>query len=157
MAEKYQIFLDVADLLKSRFNIMPLLFGSIGLEKRTQTDLNAQDIDILIPQKLLIDDWNLLKNLMEEHGFLLYDLHEHAFKITGVSVAFASIESLTSFAGVDISLIPVITEQNTQYLLLALEDYLKVYTASSKDSYRTDKNNRKDFAKIELIKLKLGL
>ena len=35
--------------------------------------------------------------------------------------------------------------------MLELEDYLKVYTASSKDGYRRDIKNKNDVRKIELI------
>ena len=47
----------------------------------------------------------------------------------------------------------VITDENgVRYYLLDLQDYLKVYTASSKDGYRRDTKNKNDNQKIELIK-----
>lgn len=88
---------------------------------------------------------------MEENGYALYDAHEHAFEKNGVSMAFASIESLTPFAGVDIKNIPIIEENGVRYLLLDLWDYLKVYTASLKDGYRKNVKNKNDQQKIDLI------
>ncbi len=149
--EKIEAFFEVAEKLNAELQITPLLFGSLGLEQRLGVDLNADDVDVLIPEYYLNDDWKEICAIMEEMGYRLYDLHEHAFKRDGVSVAFAAIDSLGPFAGVDISKIPMVNNGNVQYLLLGLMDYLNVYKASSKDSYRADKNNQKDLVKIQLI------
>lgn len=152
---KYSVFLSVASEFNTRLNIQPLLFGSLGLEKRMKIDLTADDIDILIPETYLNERWQEIIRIMGRMNFRLHDLHEHAFERNGISVAFAGIESLNPFAGVDLSKIPVIEEAGIKYCLLNLEDYLKVYTASSKDSYRKSKNNGKDLKKIEIIKREL--
>ena len=39
-----------------------------------------------------------------------------------------------------------------QYYLLTIEQYLAVYQASSKDSYRAENNNYKDLEKISYLK-----
>lgn len=153
---KYEIFLGLANNITNEFGFLPLLYGSLGLEKRLNMDLQANDVDILIPEKYLFTMWNCFKQNIEEFGFILTDLHEHEFTIDGVKIAFASIESLESYANIDISKIPVINEQSCSYLLLNLDDYLKVYKASSKDSYRSDKNNQKDLIKIDIIRKSLG-
>ncbi|MCH5297785.1 MAG: hypothetical protein J1E85_08955 [Ruminococcus sp.] len=150
--EKKQIFLKIAKQLNRKLNIIPLLFGSLGLEQRLGVNLYPDDIDILIPEKYLTDKWNSLFELLSESGYDLYDLHEHAFSKDNVSVAFAAIESLKPFADVDISNIPIVNENGIQYCLLELQDYLKVYTASSKDGYRVNKKNKQDGEKIKMIK-----
>ncbi len=144
-------FLHIAKYLDEKLNVVPLLFGSLGLEQRLGTDLNADDIDVLIPEIFLYDRWGSIVRIMEENGYALYDAHEHAFEKNGVSMAFASIESLTPFAGVDIKNIPIIEENGVRYLLLDLWDYLKVYTASLKDGYRKNVKNKNDQQKIDLI------
>lgn len=136
---------------------MPLLFGSLGLEQRLHTNLHAEDIDVLIPEVFLNEKWDCIVFLMGENGYVLYDLHEHAFEKSGVSVAFASIESLIPFAGVNPAGIPVVEEEGVRYSLLSLQDYLKVYTASAKDGYRQNKKNKKDEQKIEWIKKALDI
>ena len=153
---KRKEFLHIAEELNKTLDITPLLFGSLGLEQRLHASLNADDIDVLIPEAFLNDKWDGIVALMSDNGYILYDLHEHAFEKSGISVAFASIESLTPFAGVDIAHIPVIEESGVRYYLLSLEDYLKVYTASSKDGYRKNQKNKNDEAKIRLIKEALG-
>ena len=153
---KFERFLSAARAL-NEWNVTPLLFGSLGLERRLTTDLQAEDIDILVPEVYLHDGWHDLVTLMEEMGYTLYDLHEHAFQKDGASVAFAAIESLKPFAGVDISKIPMEETGGAHFLLLDLRDYLRVYTASSKDGYRADKKHGKDTQKIQLLKSALNL
>ena len=153
---KKKEFLYVAESLNKKLNIVPLLFGSLGLEQRLHTSLNADDIDILIPEAFLDEEWNGVVTVMNDNGYALYDLHEHAFEKSGLSLAFASIESLTPFAGIDIAKIPIIEESGVYYYLLDLQDYLKVYTASSNDGYRKNIKNKKDEEKIKLINKALG-
>lgn len=74
----------------------------------------------------------------------------------GIRIAFASIESLTPFVDVHLDDIELKSDNGVKYYLLNSEQYLAVYTASSKDSYRRNKNNDKDFDKINLIKTKLS-
>lgn len=148
---KKKEFINIARLLNERLNIVPLLFGSLGLEQRLNKNLNADDIDILIPEVFLNERWNSIVALMNGAGYALYDLHEHAFEKSGLSVAFASIESLTPFAGIDLNRLPVIKEDGVCYYLPDLHDYLKVYKASAKDGYRKNVKNKQDEQKIELI------
>lgn len=148
---KKKEFLQIAKVLNEELNIVPLLFGSLGLEQRLDVTLNAEDIDVLISEEFLNEKWQCIVDVMNDNGYTLYDLHEHAFEKYGLSFAFASIESLAPFAGVDISNIPIITEEEIRYFLLDLQDYLKVYTASSKDGYRKNIKNKQDQHKIDLI------
>lgn len=154
---KKKEFLQIAALLNERLQIVPLLFGSLGLEQRLHTDLNADDIDVLIPEAFLNEEWDRLVSVMNEQGYVLYDLHEHAFEKAGLSVAFASIESLAPFAGVGVGKIPVVEEAGVRYYLLDLQDYLKVYTESAKDGYRKDRKHKEDGEKVELIKKALNM
>lgn len=148
-------FLHIAKLLNTKLDITPLLYGSLGLEKRLDINLNADDIDVLIPQIYLNEQWQNLFALMADNGYSLVDLHEHTFQKHGIKVAFANIESLPTFANVDITKISKIIEHGAAYHLLELPDYLKVYTASSKDGYRKNIKNKQDQEKIDLIKCAL--
>ena len=49
----------------------PLLYGSLGFEKRLSINLNADDIDVLIPEKYIKSDWNKLIDLMNKEKRLL--------------------------------------------------------------------------------------
>ena len=80
---KKKEFLYIAELLNKKLHIVPLLFGSLGLEQRLHTNLNADDIDVLIPEVFLNEKWNSVVTIMKNNGYVLYDLHEHAFEKLG--------------------------------------------------------------------------
>lgn len=152
MEIKKKEFIRIAYELNKKLGIIPLLFGSLGLEQRLQTNLNSDDIDVLIPDEFLNEKWDFIVKIMSDNEYALYDLHEHAFEKDGLQLAFASIENLIPFADVNLAKIPTIEECGVRYYLLDLPDYLKVYTASSKDGYRKNKKNKNDRQKIDLIK-----
>lgn len=152
---KYSVFLHIARKLNHSLQITPLLFGSLGLERRLKMSLNADDIDVLIPERFIQDDWEALVKLMEEEGYVIVNTEEHEFECDGIHIAFAGIEGLKPFAGIEISNVPVISENGADFYLLELSDYLKVYTASSKDGYRKNVKNKQDQYKIDLIRQSL--
>ena len=156
MKEKYLNFLKMAKLLNDKFNIQPLLYGSLGLEVVTEANLNADDVDVLVPEIFIKSKWNDFRQYLESQGYKMIDLHEHTFENGNIHFSFASIESLETFANIKLNEIKTQTRNKVYYKLLTLKQYLKVYEASSKDSYRKRINkNTKDESKIEFIKLHL--
>ena len=147
---KYDEFLSVAARINEELQTTPLLFGSLGLERRLGMSLQSDDIDVLLPERFLGRDWPRLISLMHALGYRLVDEAEHEFVSGEFRMAFAAIENLEPFAGVNIQKIPLLND-NAAYLLLDLEDYLRVYTASSRDGYRRDVKNKQDQQKINLI------
>ena len=153
--DKKQAFLENTKLLSDKLGITPLMYGSLGLEYLTGEDLNADDIDILIPKILLEERWSEFKTILLNDGYTLIDEHEHEFEKEGIHYSYAQIEELESFAGIGISEIATISTGDFCFKLLSLSQYLKVYTASSKDGYRVNVRKKKDSDKIEFIHLQL--
>jgi len=149
---KKLLFFENAKLLGDKFGIAPLMYGSLGLEYITDKNLNADDIDILIPDVFLNSRWNEFKTVLAENGYVLTDEQEHTFQKNDNYYSYASIEELESFAEIDLSDIEQKCEYNVQFKILSLEQYLKVYTASSKDGYRINVRKKKDDEKISFIK-----
>lgn len=149
----FSVFLDICKSINIAFSIKPLLYGSLGLEQRLKQEMFPDDIDVLLPDKYINGcKWVGLKKHMEALGYELTDLHEHTFQEDGVRISYAVLEELGSFADINISLIPEENLNGASYYLLTLEDYLKVYNASSKDGYRIKHKNKQDNEKIKLIK-----
>ncbi|MBQ2668144.1 MAG: GTPase HflX [Clostridia bacterium] len=155
--DKIQAFLQNAQLLQALFEITPLLYGSLGLEYLTGDDLNAEDIDILIPKTHLQEGWAEFRTMLEEDGYVLVDEHEHTFEKDGIQYSYAQIEELESFAGIPMAEIETTEKDGVPFQLLSLEQYLQVYMASSKDGYRVHTRNKKDAEKIALIEEWLSL
>ena len=128
------------------------MYGSLGLEYLSGECLNADDIDILIPKAFLQERWNEFHDLLAQNGYTLIDAHEHTFEKQGIHYSYAQIEELESFAGIGIHEIKTVQRCGCTFKLLSLPQYLKVYTASSKDGYRVNVKEKKDAEKIALIR-----
>ncbi|MFE4525856.1 phosphoribosylanthranilate isomerase [Cytobacillus firmus] len=161
---KFNEFIKIAKKLND-IEIIPLLMGSVGLEVVTGKNWDAQDLDIHVPgdergwevpPELNIYNWNEIVNIMKSMEYSLIDLHEHEFSTEGLAVEFGIIDTLPSFAGVQIEDLEMHEMEEVKYYLLNLEQYLSVYESSSKDSYRADKNNNKDIRKIDFLKSMLN-
>jgi len=148
---KKSAFFENAKLLADRFDIIPLMYGSLGLEYITDENLNADDIDILIPEIFVSKRWDEFKTVLTEEGYVLFDEHEHTFQKDGIYYSYASMEELEDFAGINPSEIVLHNKDGIYFKLLSLEQYLKVYRASSKDGYRIHVREKKDKDKILFI------
>ena len=158
MITKFDFFLQNAEMINDKFNIIPLLYGSLGLEVLTNITFNADDIDILVPQVFVTGErWSEFRSFLENNGYELTDEHEHTFRKDGVDYSYASVEGLKDFADIDIRDINIRNSSGTEYMLLSLEQYLKVYIKSSEDGYRMNVKEKQDNKKIELIKSLLCL
>ena len=152
---KFNLFLENARFLSYKLGIVPLLYGSLGLECLTGDDFGADDIDILVPRVFITERWHEFKSFLEAQGYVLADEHEHTFVRDGVAYSYADIENLESFAGINTEGIEVHESDGVRFLLLSLEQYLTVYQKSSKDGYRVNVWQKKDADKIRFIESKL--
>ena len=152
---KFNLFLENARFLSDKFDIVPLLYGSLGLECLTGDDLNADDIDILVPRIFITQRWHEFKVLLEAQGYDIADEYEHTFVRDGVAYSYADIEDLEPFAGINTEDIEMYEADGVSFLLLSLEQYLAVYRQSSKDGYRVNVRQKKDAVKIRFIESKL--
>lgn len=160
MNEKFYEFLTIAKKLND-IHIIPLLMGSVGLEIVTHVNWDAQDLDIHVPgdkrgwevpADQSIFDWRRIVEIMESLEYRLIDLHEHEFQRNNLSVGFGIIDTLPSFAGVLLEDLKIHQKDGIQFYLLTAHQYLNVYQASSKDSYRAKNNNHKDMRKLDYLK-----
>ena len=106
---------------KEKFDIIPLMYGSLGLEYITGNSLDVDDIDILIPEIFLNEQWSEFKEFLTERGYILFDEHEHTFQKDDVFYSYASVEELETFSGINISDIRLATNDDVRFRLLSLE------------------------------------
>lgn len=150
--KKIECFIKNAKFLNKYFKIVPLLYGSLGLEYLINENLNSDDIDILIPRVFIEERWIEFKEILENDGYLLIDEHEHTFVKNGIYYSYAIIDELETFANIKQIDIESKIVNGVNFKILSLYQYLKVYEASSKDGYRMNVKEKKDNIKIELIR-----
>jgi hypothetical protein len=148
---KYTAFLEISKKLYEKFQVKPVLFGSLGLGIRLDIDLKPDDIDILLPPVFLEDKWETLIELMGNEGYSLFDLRERSFLRNGSLVSFASCD-LDQALNIPIDEIPIMTDSGISYKLLTLAQYLAVYEHFLASDYRKNEKGSKDAEKIALIR-----
>ncbi|MFX3674735.1 MAG: hypothetical protein ACE3JQ_09840 [Paenisporosarcina sp.] len=146
----YDEFINIAKALNKELDIVPILYGSLGLEKVTRLDFNPQDIDILVPLIFFKEKWNMLLKVIEELGYELVDLHEHEFRKNETKIGIAFMEDLKQFADIDYESLMIVEDNGAKYHSLTISDYIKVYNKSLLDGYRRSKNN-KDQSKLKIL------
>ncbi len=157
--EKFATFLDLAGKMNKTFSVIPLLYGSMGLNQHLPGEFEPVDIDVLVPQYLYRpgERWVDLIAFMQMEGFTLVDEREHSFVRDGLEVNFGvmdgkgGIPSLEEFVAFDIRDIPICETEGAVYKLMSLEQYAQVYAHSRQDNYRADKSGHKDQDKIDRI------
>ena len=144
---------DVAELHTGSYYVIQksVEAGWVDVEYLTGCDLHADDIDMLIPRRFLNKEWSAFQAMLEDHGYVLTDLHEHTFEKDGISFAYAQLEELEDFADIAILELLSCRQAEAVFLLLTLEQYLKVYAASAEDGYRVNVKHKQDGEKIRLI------
>ncbi|MDO5733250.1 MAG: phosphoribosylanthranilate isomerase [Eubacteriales bacterium] len=155
-------FLEICKQL-NKSGITPCLMGSVGLGYISGIDWKPSDIDIHVPgdprgwdapDDLRIYDWEQIYSSMLVLGYELIDLHEHEFQKADIHVEFGSITSLYDFAGIREDEIEIVEINQARFRVPNLAQFLKIYQASSQDSYRNENNNDKDFEKISWLESK---
>ena len=156
---KFSEFLKISRALNS-YGITPLLMGSLGLEYVTRINWKAQDIDIHVPgdprgweaaDEDRILNWDTILKVMNQIGYQLIDLHEHEFSNGRFSIQYGVMDTLPDYADTDIKELKSEEIEEARFYVPTAEQFLKIYKASAKDSYRNDKNNNKDFEKIKYL------
>ena len=155
----FKEFLLITQKLNKQ-QITPLLLGSLGLSYLTDIDWQPRDIDIHVPgdprgweapDEDRLHNWQSIVKIMETLNYQLVDLHEHEFAKDSYTIQFGSMDSLLGFSGIPLNELSLIRIDDCSFYLPTAEQYLKVYQRSAKDSYRAEKNNHKDLAKIEYL------
>jgi len=149
--KKFEVFLEVARKVNDFFNVIPILYGSLGLYKIIGEYSECSDIDILIPDEFVNERWNELIDLMEKMGFKLKDEHEHEFIRGSEIVAFAKQDDLIKRIELDPNKLIVSNINNIKFKELLIKNYLSVYRLMLRDDYRQKKRKKADQEKIDLI------
>ncbi|MCO4096228.1 phosphoribosylanthranilate isomerase [Macrococcoides canis] len=141
----------------NKVDIKPTLMGSLGLELVSNKDWKPSDIDIHVPgdprgwdapDEDRIYNFNVIYSVMNSLDYRLIDRHEHEFTNGIISIEYGCIDTLPEFAGIPLSDLQDMHIDGAHFYVPSLEQYLKIYESSSKDSYRNNNNNNKDFEKI---------
>ena len=124
--KKLSTFLEIARAL-NRYNIIPVIFGSLGFYHLIDQVLDKiGDIDIIIPNIYLTEKFNELKNILGEIGYRQDTDYPHEFTKGEDQIGFEP-ESDLSDIKIEINKLEPSELEGVKFKELSLEDYLKVY------------------------------
>ncbi len=130
------------------------MYGSQGASLYLGAFKEFGDIDLLVPDEWVSQDWSKLVTIMQGLGFALVDEREHEFThSSGTRAAFAG-RNILIRDGILESLDDCMREfeiNGVSVQSLKPEIFKKAYEFSVKDGYRKDIRGKKDRQIIELF------
>jgi len=148
--EKLEVFFEVAGKINKEFNVLPILYGSLGLSQAIKTEMETNDIDIKIPENVRVSRWTDLQKMMGDIGFELTNDEGGEFMRNDCMVSIAR-DELMWYAEIDSAKLEIVKNDKCEYKVVSPKQYLRIYQRSLKDNYRREKNNSKDLERIALI------
>lgn len=144
-------FLEKILHILSKLNIAPVIYGSFGASLYLGNFKKFGDIDILIEDNYISNDWEEFKKTLEVDGFTLINEKEHEFAFNGKQVGFAG-KSILIRDGIIKDYKDLVRYKDTNAHTLTPADFLRAYEFSLKDGYRL--NNRAKNDQDIILKLK---
>jgi len=147
------------DLFLQRAGINPILYGSVGVGAYLGDFKQFDDLDILVEDRWLNENWSDLLDLLKGHGFALVDAKEHEFEDnTKHKLNFSNYGILTrdGIADPEGDVVSV-TVDGVEVKTLKPEAFLRAYEFSVKDGYREQSRGKKDAFVIERLKSHLEI
>jgi hypothetical protein len=149
--EKFNTFLEASKQMNEELDIIPILYGSLGLNRAIGEFATVNDIDALIPDVFISERWNELHILMKTLGFELRDIKEHEFARNGIIIAFAGESESVGLIGTKSEDLPITEINSVKFKEFTPEQYLVMYRRFSRNGYRRKKKGEADQRKIQLI------
>lgn len=152
LQDAFNEFFKITKLI-NKIGATPLLYGSVGLAKSTGLNFTFDDIDMLIEESFVSENWDAFKNHVEDNSnYKLIDLKEHTFSNGDFKIAFAKIEGMKDFAGIEVKDMLRLSEKGAEFYELRPAQFLKIYKASSINEYRKKiQKNDKDLLKVKIL------
>lgn len=139
---KFKIFLEIAKIL-NKFEIVPVLYGSLGLYCKIGEFGKSSDVDILIPDNFLKEKWTDIIDFMESIGFKIINEKEHEFVREDEFVAFGHQEDLIKKCNIHKGDLEERNIGGIKFKELSPDQYLLVYNFMLRDKYRQEKREKK--------------
>lgn len=148
--KKFEIFLEVARAINASLGFTPILYASLGLNRVIGEFGEVDDIDVMVPDDLIIFDWASLVDLMESLGFALKDTENRCFVRDGEEVVFEKESELKKLTGEDPDSLDISEENGVRFKELTPTQYRRFYEYLISDPARIEKR-KKDELKLMLI------
>jgi hypothetical protein len=150
--QKLEIFFEVAGELNEKFDIEPILFGSLGLYRLIgDSGKTANDVDFLVPEELINEKWEEFRRFIESLGFKLENEKDREFSRGEEMVSFGKVEELAQKFNFNMEDFLNSKIRGVRFKEFTVDQYLTFYRVLERDAHRQEKLGKNDKEKIRLI------
>ncbi len=141
--------LKIIEILK-KLDIKPVIYGSFGASYYLGNFKRFSDLDLLVEDKFIDNNWEEFKTFLSLHNFVLIDEREHEFLFDNFKIGFAK-KSILVKDGVIEDYSDLAKYGKVDAYTLRPEHFLAAYRFSLKDGYRLANRLKKDQEIIDKI------
>lgn len=141
--------LRIIEILK-KLNIKPVVYGSFGVSYYLGNFKQFGDIDLLIEDKFINDNWKEFNTFLSSHNFVLINEREHEFLFDNLKIGFAK-KSILLKDGIIENYTDLVKYGGVDAYTLRPKHFLAAYRFSLKDGYRRTNRLKKDQEIIDKI------
>ena len=143
------ILLKIIKILK-KLDIKPVIYGSFGVSYYLGNFKQFGDLDLLVEDKFIDNNWKELNTFLSSHNFVLINEREHEFLFDNFKVGFAK-KSILIKDGIIEDYTDLVKYEKVGAYTLRPEHFLAAYRFSLKDGYRLANRLKKDQEIIDKI------
>lgn len=137
----------------NKLNIIPLLLGSLGLEKVTNRSWQASDIDIyLIDEEILDYRYEDIQKILFDRNYVKSLDSYRTYIKDNFEVEYKSFLDFQKLVKIDKEKLNLIKKEGVLYYLPTIEQLIEIYSSSARDPKRKEKM-QKDSEKLEYLKV----
>lgn len=133
-----------------RLKIKPVIYGSFGVSCYLGNFKQFGDLDLLVEDKFVGDNWEEFKIFLSSYNFVLIDEKEHEFLFDNFKVGFAKKSILIKDKIIN-NYADLVNYKEVAAYTLRPEHFLAAYRFSLKDGYRIANRAKKDQEIIDKI------
>ena len=141
--------LKIIKILK-QLAIKPVIYGSFGVSYYLGDFKKFGDIDLLVEDRFIDNDWEEFNKLLLSYNFVLIDEREHEFLFDNLKIGFAK-KSILIKDGIIKDYTELVKYGKMDAYTLKPEHFLAAYRFSLKDGYRLSNRLKKDQEIIDKI------
>lgn len=143
------VLLKIIEILK-KLDIKPVIYGSFGVSYYLGNFKQFGDIDLLVEDGYIDDNWGEFNTFLSSNRFVLINKREHEFLFENLKIGFAK-KSILLKDGIIEDYTELVNFGKVDAYTLRPEHFLAAYSFSLKDGYRLADRLKKDQEIIDKI------
>jgi hypothetical protein len=144
------VFLEIVKHLNTKFQITPILYASFALEKVLGTNLDAKDIDLLIPKHHFEHRHDIISYFLFQGYHYIHDDVIHLVK-DGIDIELADESYWITHCHLDKKAFHTVHEASCTYQILGARNLMNLYGYLLTLKNRSIEKKQKDQVKIEML------